>query len=245
MTVYFSCASLGILMKSETQTAIILSFAAAIIMQTASNAATAIINEKDARTWTGLLMTPLTEHQIILGKAAGIVWRQWPLLVLFAAHLLVFTLLGAIHPILLLLLPLMFLVNLAFIAFLGIYFSTICRRAGTAQALLTAVILSPVFFPCCLPTAEFLSLHPAVEAVALVSCTTGRSAAQTPMQNLEFNFAPRDFTLLGLIGIITLTTLLLAIVAALFYGMAASNLRHQYWTPPPPRPENNKGVSKA
>jgi ABC-type transport system involved in multi-copper enzyme maturation permease subunit len=60
--------------------------------------ATAIATEKESDTWTLLLATPLSSAQIVRGKLVGILRRlMWPA-ILIAAHFLLFTVTGVIHP---------------------------------------------------------------------------------------------------------------------------------------------------
>ena len=54
---------------------------------------TAISSEKESDTWTLLLTTPLTGHEIVRGKALGVARRMiWPMARCIAAHFVIFAL---------------------------------------------------------------------------------------------------------------------------------------------------------
>jgi ABC-type transport system involved in multi-copper enzyme maturation permease subunit len=98
-------------------------------------AATSIAQEKESDTWTLLLATAVTPRQIIIGKVVGLLRRlAWPA-GLIAAHLLLFTLTGAIHPFgMLVVLALIFCTNFLWIA-TGLYFSLRLRTVTFAVVL--------------------------------------------------------------------------------------------------------------
>lgn len=61
-------------------------------------AATAIATEKESDTWTVLLAAPVSGSAVVWGKAAGLYRRMlWPM-ALVAAHFVLFTLCGIVHP---------------------------------------------------------------------------------------------------------------------------------------------------
>jgi ABC-type transport system involved in multi-copper enzyme maturation permease subunit len=97
--------------------------------------ATAIAQEKESDTWTLLLATAVTPRQIIAGKVLGLLRRlAWPA-ALIAAHLLLFTLTGAItRPGLVVTLALIFGTNFLWTA-TGLYFSLRLRTVTFAVVL--------------------------------------------------------------------------------------------------------------
>jgi ABC-type transport system involved in multi-copper enzyme maturation permease subunit len=69
--IYGYCAYVDFLGRQETHIAFILVYFFFGLLRTATSAATSITSEKEARTWPILLITPLTEKQIVLGKIVG------------------------------------------------------------------------------------------------------------------------------------------------------------------------------
>ena len=97
--------------------------------------ATAIAQEKESDTWTLLLATAVSPRQIVYGKVFGLLRRLvWPA-AMITAHLLLFTLTGAIKPLgLLVILALIFGTNFLWIA-TGVYFSLRLRTVTFAVVL--------------------------------------------------------------------------------------------------------------
>lgn len=99
---------------------------------TAMDAATCIAPEKRARTWPALLSTPVSDWHILLGKAGGTLFRCLPVWLFLAGHVVVFTMLGFLHPIAVLHVSLLAIWTSVFLTGSGVYFSTRHRRATTA-----------------------------------------------------------------------------------------------------------------
>jgi ABC-type transport system involved in multi-copper enzyme maturation permease subunit len=103
--------------------------------------ATTITTEKEARTWELLLTTPLKARSILFGKAMGVLRRLTPTAALFLGHVVLFTIVGIIHPLgilhtlLLLAGPMIFLIGT------GTYLSLRLKRTTTAVMTNLAVAL--------------------------------------------------------------------------------------------------------
>lgn len=108
----------------------------AVFMTTGS-----IAGEREARTWEVLLTTGLSGRDIILGKALGTLRAQWFLPTIVFTHFVIAVVFGAVSPILLLHLALIWLGPLLFFTATGQLFSLIFRRGVTAAAWNLAIAL--------------------------------------------------------------------------------------------------------
>ncbi|HUS91682.1 MAG TPA: ABC transporter permease subunit [Phycisphaerae bacterium] len=104
--------------------------------------ATNITSEKEANSWEILLATPLSNWHILGGKAAGILRRCLPVWLLPIGHVLLFMMVGYIHPVLL---PHMMLVAFSVTALYtgaGLFFGVRFKRTTTAVILNLALGLT-------------------------------------------------------------------------------------------------------
>ena len=97
-------------------------------------AAAPIASEKEARTWGVLVATPLTEREILLGKAAGVWRRSIPVWCPLFAHLCVFLPFGLVHPIVILHIAIIVFGIVMLVTGTGLYFSA-ALRTGTRAVL--------------------------------------------------------------------------------------------------------------
>ncbi len=102
------------------------------IIVTTVFSATRITTEKESQTWSLLLATPLDDRDILLGKAVSAFRRCLPVWGLLAAHVILFVLVGYIHPIAILHLIIIVTWLTCFITGAGLYFSA--RFARTTSA---------------------------------------------------------------------------------------------------------------
>ena len=94
--------------------------------------AASITSEKESLTWPLLLATPLEDWDILWGKAAAAFRRCLPVWLFLVGHLLLFTLLGYIHPIALLHMSMLLAGITGFLIGSGLFFSARFRRTTTA-----------------------------------------------------------------------------------------------------------------
>lgn len=102
------------------------------MVETLLLSATMITTEREAQSWPILMATPLTSGQILFGKAAGVVRKSIPAWFLLAVHLLIFTLVGYLHPAVALHLGIIGAGIGFFTLSSGLFFSSICRKTTTA-----------------------------------------------------------------------------------------------------------------
>jgi hypothetical protein len=130
-----------------------------ILLRTATLAATTIASEKQAKTWPILLTTPLDDAQIIRSKALAVLRRTVGLWIILTAHIVIFTIIGILHPLACLgviysIVPaVIFLIGSGLLA--GTFFKT---NTGAIVATFAIPLVTWFFCPC------FTSANPAFVA---------------------------------------------------------------------------------
>ena len=116
-------------------------FYIAALLAVAIKSATGVTGEREARTWDGVLATPLEPAEIVRAKVLGALARQRALLCLVLAPWLFGLALGALHPIGLLLAITGLAVFLYFASALGTLFSLRSKTSGRALVRTLGVLL--------------------------------------------------------------------------------------------------------
>ena len=126
---YALCIFEHVLDETGIQVMYVVIFTGIAMLNTAILPATCITSEKESQAWPLLLATTLSDRQILFGKFAGVVRRCMPAWCLLFNHLIVFSLVGYIHP-----LAIVHCGILAawVVAFLSVYFSARFRHTTTA-----------------------------------------------------------------------------------------------------------------
>jgi ABC-type transport system involved in multi-copper enzyme maturation permease subunit len=93
---------------------------------------TCITSEKEARSWPLLLATTLSDAHILWAKVIGAVRRTLPAWLFLFGHLVLFALVGYIHPIAIGQMAVLVISIVAFLSCTGIYFSSRFKRTTTA-----------------------------------------------------------------------------------------------------------------
>ena len=167
------------------------------VVSTAVISATSITAEKESRCWPLLLATPLSEAQILRGKAVGVLRRCWPAWVPLPLHLIAFVLLGYLHPVVLVHLFMVVLWLTVFLGGVGLYFSARFKRTTTAVVM--NLVLAAVLWVVAPLLLQFvgemtwtwewdevlLAANPVVQAGVL---TEGASQRRGDMCGLSFDF---------------------------------------------------------
>lgn len=110
-----------------------------MLLSAAASTTSSISGEREARTWEALITTPLSAWDIVVGKAAGAVRRQWFVPLILAVHFLlavVFSLIGGdfLSPAILVWLPLILIPPVVFLCCSGTLLSLLCKKSVTATA---------------------------------------------------------------------------------------------------------------
>jgi len=140
------------------------------LLRVAVHASGSVAEEREKRSWPLLLTTDLTARAIVWQKILGSLLRTTPAWALLVLHLLVFILLGVIHPLTPLLLLPFLVTSLLLLASFGICISLWCRRTSTAVAITVSVYLF-LSIPMCCPLV-FIS-SPLFSVGSLVASTSG------------------------------------------------------------------------
>lgn len=129
---YALCANEDSLLESSVQTSYMVIFFAVGLLFTSVMPATCIAMEKEARTWTLLLTTSISEWEILASKFGGVVRRCLPSWSLLFAHVVFFSIIGYVHPVAILQFGLIAGWALVFLSSTGLYFSLRFKHTTTA-----------------------------------------------------------------------------------------------------------------
>jgi ABC-type transport system involved in multi-copper enzyme maturation permease subunit len=161
--------------------------------------ATTITAERETQTWPILLSTPLSDWQILLGKAIGTLRRCLPVWVFLISHMVLFTILGMIHPAALPIMGAIILWVVVFLSGSGLYFSTRCNKisgaviTNLALILLIWVALPAVAWVLCLfgPHQSLLQMvlfaNPLFQALVAMQSLAGQEGANRALADVHFS----------------------------------------------------------
>jgi len=162
-------------------------------------ATTRITSEKESQSWLLLLATPLSDNAILFGKAVSAVRRCVPLWGLLAGHVILFTLVGYIHPVALLHLSMLVVWVTIFVTGAGLYFGTRFRRTTSAVVAGFALILGlwaviPIVAAlvwAASPRSQlpylYMWTNPAVQAQVIMDAAAGRANADLPLKDIIYD----------------------------------------------------------
>jgi ABC-type transport system involved in multi-copper enzyme maturation permease subunit len=176
----------GGLVEEGTQIGYVLVFVSLGILFTMVLPATCITSEKESRAWPILLTTTVSNWDILWGKFLGAVRRCVAVWLLLVAHVVVFVLMGILHPIAIVQLGILVAWIVFFLCGTGLYFSTRFKR--TTSAVIANVTLAAAlwaFIPLLLALIfavaradggvleVYLDMNPFVHAVVIAAATAG------------------------------------------------------------------------
>jgi ABC-type transport system involved in multi-copper enzyme maturation permease subunit len=206
--------------------------------------ATRITTEKESQTWPLLLVTPLRDWDVLLGKAVSSFRRCLPIWGLLAAHVLLFVLVGYIHPIAIFHLLVVVAWLTCFITGVGLYFSTRFRRTTSAvvasfSLALALWALGPILAGLLSaaadrrdPIEKYLWAHPAVQTELVMAGAGGRRNANLPLESLDygtehvmFHMGRETFDVHRMTAILTVTAVVYVLAGLLFLWRAKCRLR--------------------
>jgi len=162
-------------------------------------AATRITSEKESQSWMLLLATPLSDEDILFGKAVSAIRRCLPIWGLLAGHVLLFVAVGYIHVVAVVHLFLLVAWITCFVTGAGLYFSTRLTRTTSAMVATFMLIvglwmagpilvglLSTVSSQSKLPKL-YMWTHPAVQTQIIAQGAAGRENARTAWHALTYD----------------------------------------------------------
>ena len=203
--IYGISARQGHLREDFFHTTFVIILLAMGLVSTVILSATMITREKEAQSWPILLTTPLTNAQILMGKAVGCFRRGLPIWVILAGHLMVFVVIGYIHPLALIQLALIMSGAVFLMTGTGLYFSARFRKTTTAVVANLAVAL---FLWAIVPLMVgvltdrsareevllyYVTSHPFVQTSVVIAATGGQANARVNSASLIYEWnLPND-----------------------------------------------------
>jgi ABC-type transport system involved in multi-copper enzyme maturation permease subunit len=160
--------------------------------------ATRITTEKESQAWPLLLTTPLSDWDILFGKAVSAFRRCLPIWGLLAGHMLLFTLAGYIHPVAIFHLLALVAWLTCFITGSGLYFSARFARTTSAVVASFALVVGLwVIGPILVGLMEvmggktnvlgmYLWAHPALQTQLIMTGAAGSNNAQVSWGSLRY-----------------------------------------------------------
>ncbi len=160
--------------------------------------ATRITTEKESQAWPLLLTTPLSDWDILLGKAVSAFRRCLPIWGLLAGHVLLFTLAGYIHPVAIFHLLALVAWLTCFITGSGLYFSAYFARTTSAVVASFALVVGLWVIGPILAgllgvmggkndvLATYLWAHPAVQTQLIMTGAAGSQNAGASWGSLRY-----------------------------------------------------------
>jgi len=112
------------------------------VLSTLVLSATPITSEKESRSWPLLMATTLDDRAILFGKWAGIIRRCLPAWGWLAAHVIIFSLAGFIHPVAIFQIGLLGVWTLVFLSGSGLYFGSRFKHTTTAVTMNFALAIA-------------------------------------------------------------------------------------------------------
>lgn len=160
--------------------------------------ATRITPEKESQSWSLLLTTPLSDWDILFGKAVSAFRRCLPIWGLLGGHVILFVLVGYIHPVAIIHVAMLVAWLTCFITGAGLYFSS--RFARTASAVVASFALVAGLWVLGPIVAGLLSVmgrhgdlfgqymwtHPALQAELVMAGAAGVQNARMPWRSLTY-----------------------------------------------------------
>jgi len=129
---YALCIVQYVLDEGPIHIAYVVIFTGIGMLFTAILPATCITSEKESQAWPLLLATTLSDRQILFGKLAGVVRRCMPVWCLLFGHLIVFCLVGYIHPVAIVHFGILVAWIVVFLSGTGLYFSARFKHTTSA-----------------------------------------------------------------------------------------------------------------
>ncbi len=141
-------AVMGVLGYGAAHIAYLWALLGLAVFFTVTASATGIARERETRAWPLLLMTPLSDTEIVVGKFLGVLRRCGLIWLSLLAYIAAFAAAQCLHPVAIVHMTLIILSALVFLSGTGFYFGSRCRR--TADAVTANLVLAGTLW-CILP----------------------------------------------------------------------------------------------
>jgi hypothetical protein len=226
VVIYGYCLYKGWLGHEESHIAFILVYFFFGLLRTATSAATSITSEKEAQTWPILLITPLTEKQIVFGKIIGSCLGGWAFWLLLVAHLVVFSLTSSIPPATVLPLALLIVSSMLLVSTIGVFFSSCFKRnliSAPVNLILFIGFTAPVCCPLPLPT---YLVSPLFAAIMILGVTGDWSGIERPFHETGGMWGWFGAFLTSGLALLVLVVIYLSLALGAF-AIAVTNIRRR------------------
>ncbi len=200
---YGYCAREGFLGRKEAHIAFVSIYLFFALFRTAAAAATSITAEKEAQTWPILLITPLTERQIIFSKMAGALLAGWAFWLLLVAHVAVFSVAGSIPLTAVMPLALLIVSSALLVSTVGVFLSSCFKRSSTSASV-NLILFLWFAIPICQP----IPASPILAAILILGVTGGWGAKSA----LSHTVGPGPAGSLGVFAVSGIALLILVVV---------------------------------
>jgi len=191
---------------------------------------TCITSEKESSSWPILLATSMDDWHIVVGKAAGVLYKCLPVWLLFAGHVLIFVLIRYIHPVAVFHLFIFVLGLTTFLTGLGLYCSALFKRTtwavvGNFAFILFLWALIPVVLGMIAGITRktdvfetYISANPLFQSSVIMYGAAGVSNAHTSLSSLVYSWpiSARNESVFSTTGIL-LAYMLIYILGGLFF----------------------------
>jgi ABC-type transport system involved in multi-copper enzyme maturation permease subunit len=223
---YGYCAYADLLGSHGTQIAFIIIYFFFGLLRTATSAATSITTEKEAQTWPILLVTPLSEKQIVLEKIIGSCLAGWAFWLLLAAHIAVFSLAGCIPPSAIPALVLLIVSSMLLVSSIGVFFSSCFKRSSISASVNLILFLGFTVPVCCpMPLPPFL-ISPLFAAIVIMGIAGGWHGMERPLWHVGSEWEWLGMFLISGLALFVLVVIYLSLALGAF-AIAVSNIRRR------------------
>jgi ABC-type transport system involved in multi-copper enzyme maturation permease subunit len=237
LVTYAATAREGVLDENFAHTSYGLLFVLMGIIFSVVFSATQITSERESQTWPLLLATSLRDRDILLGKAVSAFRRCLPIWGLLAGHMVLFVLVGYIHPIAIVHVFLVVIWITCFIIGAGLYFSTrFARTTSSVVASFALVVGLWIVGPTLVGmlsmmgkqsdlSTDYLWFHPVTQIVMIMEGEAGVQNAELPLRALRFEGRHGLLRVGRMTGILAGVALVYVLAALFFFWRAKCRLR--------------------
>jgi len=199
--------------------------------------ATRITVERESQTWPLLLTTALGDRDILLGKAFSSFRRCVPIWALLAGHVVLFVLVGYIHPIALVHILLLIAWLTCFVVGMGLYFGTRFARTTSSVVASFALVLGlwavgPILIGIldigqARPDSliAYMWFHPVEQIRMIMGGGSGLENARRSLHSLTYRSHTHSFGAGRMTALLAGTGLVYVVSAFVFYWRAKRRLR--------------------
>ncbi|MCK4624607.1 MAG: hypothetical protein KAV00_04795 [Phycisphaerae bacterium] len=203
------------------------------VLVTTSLAGGTISDERQSRSLPLLLSLPVSDNYIIFTKALGVFYRASPMWLLLGVHMLIFTAMGFLHPIILLHVGMLVVWAVVFLTGAGLYFSSRFRSGTSAATMNVAMALALWLVLPLLARYRFTSgveemclvANPFIQLVSVVIGASGAARGFGNHAGLEYSMAGETLGAGEISVLIMMSMLAYSLAGLLFAWRARRRLR--------------------